>query len=78
MLNASSGVVIICKYMGDKLLRVIPVSRIQAVVGMIPYSGRQHNNVPQEVSDKSFFVVERLGLIGSDLQDFDSRDIDDE
>lgn len=78
MLNLSNGVVILCKYLGDEALRVIPVTCIKVVVGMIPYSGRQHNNIPQDISGNNFFVAERLGLVGSDLQDFDLIELHDQ
>lgn len=53
LLKESSGALVVCKYNGSSSLKVIPVSSITSVVGMVPF--------PQG-NGQHFFLVEKLGL----------------
>ena len=60
LLKLSYGTLLSCTYQGERSLRVIPVTSIASVVGMLPHpkttpAGHVHPTL-------SFFVAEKLGL----------------
>lgn len=66
LLKLSHGTVMSCRYQGTAALRVIPISDIHAVVGMLPHP----NTTPTDVFSPqgSFYVAEKLGLEASLLR----------
>jgi hypothetical protein len=50
------GVLTVCEYTGRAKLDVIKIESIQAVVGMIPFSGQVEGRRPM------YFLAEKLGL----------------
>ena len=54
LLEKSSGALVLCDYLGQGALEVIPIKFIQATVAMVPY--------PHTPQRNRFFLVERMGL----------------
>ena len=53
LLDASSQVLSVCRYLGDTNLRIIPVKSISTCVAMIPF---------KKPADDRYFVCEKMGL----------------
>ncbi|KIY50323.1 hypothetical protein FISHEDRAFT_64952 [Fistulina hepatica ATCC 64428] len=65
----SHGTLWRCEYQGQQNLRVLPVSWIQAVVGMVPFPQLDENGIQHlPTNTSSFFVVEKMGLDVTYLQ----------
>lgn len=77
LLELSHGALLTCRYLGNDSLRVIPVYCILAVVGMIPHS-HTHMTGVRNLDRDLFFVVEKIGLEGTSLQDTTDVDLSDE
>ena len=53
LLEESSNTLMVCKYLGNAALKVIPVKKIAICIAMVPFN---------EPADDYFFVCEKVGL----------------
>lgn len=66
LLQHSYGTVVSCRYQGVESLRVVPITDIISVVGMIPHPATTPANIIEPQG--SFYVAEKLGLESSLLR----------
>ena len=53
LLEESSNTLMVCQYMGDAALKIIPVKKIASCIAMVPFN---------DPADDYFFVCEKVGL----------------